>query len=37
MSPESISEFEEIIGYVFKDKKYLKISLSHKSFIDENN
>lgn len=36
MSPESISEFEEIIGYVFKDKKYLKISLSHKSFIDEN-
>lgn len=36
MSLEPISEFENIIGYVFKEKKYLKISLSHKSFIDEN-
>ena len=36
MSLEPISEFEKIIGYVFKEKKYLKISLSHKSFIDEN-
>ena len=36
MSSEPISEFENIIGYVFKEKKYLKISLSHKSFIDEN-
>ena len=36
MSNSPISFFEEIIGYTFQNKKYLKISLTHKSFIDEN-
>ena len=36
MSTESLSEFEKVIDYDFKDKKYIKIALTHKSFIDEN-
>ncbi len=36
MSSSELANFEQIIGYVFNNKKYLKIALSHKSFIDEN-
>ena len=36
MSTTDISEFEKIIGYTFNHKKYLKIALTHKSYIDEN-
>ena len=33
---KSIEEFEKTIGYSFKDKKLLKIALTHKSYLDEN-
>ena len=36
MSNKSPLSFEQIIGYTFKNKKYLKIALTHKSFIDDN-
>ena len=36
MSNKSSLSFEQIIGYTFKNKKYLKIALTHKSFIDDN-
>ena len=36
MSTRSVSEFEKIIGYTFNHKKFLKIALTHKSYIDEN-
>ena len=36
MSNKSPLNFEQIIGYTFKNKKYLKIALTHKSFIDDN-
>ena len=36
MSTRSVSEFEKIIGYTFNQKKFLKIALTHKSYIDEN-
>ena len=33
---KSIEDFEKTIGYSFKDKKLLKIALTHKSYLDEN-
>ena len=36
MSQTSLSEFEKIIGYTFQNIKFLKIALTHKSYIDEN-
>ena len=30
-----ISDLEKNIGYKFKDNKYLKIALTHKSYVDE--
>ena len=33
---KSIEDFEKTIGYRFKDKKLLKIALTHKSYLDEN-
>ncbi|MCD7773937.1 MAG: ribonuclease III, partial [Ruminococcus sp.] len=33
---EKISEFEEIIGYSFKDKNLIYTALSHSSFANEN-
>jgi ribonuclease-3 len=35
MSDNSLASFEEVIGYTFKNKKFLKIALTHKSYIDE--
>jgi ribonuclease-3 len=32
----SVSEFEEIIGYSFKDKELLKTALTHSSYANEN-
>ena len=31
-----LEELERSIGYEFKDKKLLRIALTHKSFLDEN-
>lgn len=31
----NLSDLEKSIGYKFKDKKYLKIALTHKSYLDE--
>ena len=31
----NISDLEKSIGYKFKDNKYLKIALTHKSYLDE--
>ena len=33
---KSIEDFEKTIGYSFRDKKLLKIALTHKSYLDEN-
>ena len=33
---KSIEDFEKTIGYSFKEKKLLKIALTHKSYLDEN-
>ena len=35
MSDNLLASFEEVIGYTFKNKKFLKIALTHKSYIDE--
>ena len=35
MSEKDISKLEKIIDYKFNDKKYLKIALTHKSYLDE--
>tara|TARA_B100000945_G_scaffold211544_1_gene170309 strand:- start:1033 stop:1716 length:684 start_codon:yes stop_codon:yes gene_type:complete len=35
MSEKDLSKFEKIIDYKFNDKKYLKIALTHKSYLDE--
>ena len=32
----SISSFEKIIGYTFKDKELLKTALTHSSYANEN-
>ena len=32
---KNIEDFEKTIGYNFKDKKLLKIALTHKSYLDE--
>ena len=31
----NISDLEKSIGYKFKDNTYLKIALTHKSYLDE--
>ena len=36
MKKIDISVLEETIGYKFNNKKYLKIALTHKSYLDEN-
>ena len=36
MSQSPLSEFEKIIGHTFQNIKFLKIALTHKSYIDEN-
>ena len=35
MSEKDLSILEETIVYKFNDKKYLKIALTHKSYLDE--
>ena len=35
MSEKDLSKLEKIIDYKFNDKKYLKIALTHKSYLDE--
>ena len=32
---KELSELENTIEYKFKDRKYLKIALTHKSYLDE--
>ena len=35
MSEKDLSILEETIDYKFNDQKYLKIALTHKSYLDE--
>lgn len=35
MKPENVSRIEQKIGYVFKDKKLLKVCFSHSSYTNE--
>ena len=35
MSEKDLSKLEKIIDYKFNDQKYLKIALTHKSYLDE--
>ena len=35
MSEKDLNKLEKIIDYKFNDKKYLKIALTHKSYLDE--
>jgi len=35
MKENELKKLEETIGYKFKNKKYLKIALTHKSYLDE--
>ena len=37
MTKNELSELENTIEYKFKDRKYLKIALTHKSYLDEHN
>ena len=35
MSEKDLSILEETIDYKFNDQKYLKIDLTHKSYLDD--
>lgn len=35
MKPENVSRIEQKVGYVFKDKKLLKVCFSHSSYTNE--
>ena len=35
MKETELRKLEETIGYKFKNQKYLKIALTHKSYLDE--
>ena len=35
MSEKDLSKLKKIIDYKFNDRKYLKIALTHKSYLDE--
>ena len=35
MKENELKKLEETIGYKFNNKKYLKIALTHKSYLDE--